>query len=195
MDRSSIQVEAPPHGVLSPARAQTAAPVARVGGRTLAYTIDCLIITTLLLFLPLPDFIGRPMSAMLNRLAAILVSDVSASLQGQPPTPLQYLRQFSHLASWAVVAFALAESVVEAVYFVFWEMLTGGRSPGKAMIGLRVVDRCGSRVGLRNSAIRNMMRVVDMLPASYAVGFAAMMLSDRRQRLGDRAAGTIVIRS
>jgi hypothetical protein len=73
-------------------------------------------------------------------------------------------------------------------------MLTGGRSPGKALVGLRVVRRDGLPIDFRSSVVRNVMRLVDMLPANYVVGLVAMLLSDSGERLGDHAAGTLVIR-
>lgn len=160
----------------------------------LAYTIDCVIITILLIFLPFPRFIGHPMSQMFDSLGNMALRDMTASLQGQALTTSQYLRQFGHATGWAFMMYVIAESVVEAGYFIFWEMLTRGRSPGKAMAGLRVVRGDGMPLTLRGSIVRNLMRVVDMLPVSYLVGFVAMMLSERRQRLGDSAAGTVVVR-
>jgi uncharacterized RDD family membrane protein YckC len=194
MEPSTIQADTQFHGVLSPRHAQLKTPVASAGARMLAYTVDCLIITLVVAFLPLPRFIGQPLGAMLDSLARFALHDATASLQGQAPTLPQYVWQFGHATGWAFVMFVLAESVVEAGYFIFWEMLTGGRSPGKAMVGLRVVRRDGRPINFRSSAVRNLMRLVDMLPASYVVGFVAMMLSERRQRLGDTAAGTVVIR-
>jgi uncharacterized RDD family membrane protein YckC len=194
MSLSTTQADAQFHGVLSSKRAQLSTPIASAGARMLAYTIDCLIITILLIFLPLPRFIGHPMSTMFDKLGNLAVHDLTASLQGQTLTLPEELRQFGHATGWALVMFVIAESVVEAGYFIFWEMLTGGRSPGKAMVGLRVVRGDGLPISLRGSIVRNLMRVVDMLPASYLVGFVAMMLSERRQRLGDSLGGTVVIR-
>jgi uncharacterized RDD family membrane protein YckC len=67
--------------------------------------------------------------------------------------------------------------MVETGYFILWEMLTGGRSPGKALVGLRVVRRDGLPIDFRSSVVRNVMRIVDMLPANYVVGLVAMLLS------------------
>lgn len=194
MEPSTIQTDAQVHSVLSPRHARSAVPVASAGARMLAYTIDCVIITVLLAVLPLPKFIGQPMDAMLDSLTKFALHDAAASLQGQPPSVMQYLHQIGHITGWAFLIFAVAEAVVEAGYFTFWEMVTGGRSPGKAMVGLRVMCCNGQPLDFRGSAVRNLMRVVDMLPMSYVVGFVAMMMSHDRQRLGDRAAGTVVIR-
>ncbi|MBW3666803.1 MAG: RDD family protein, partial [Actinobacteria bacterium] len=60
--------------------------------------------------------------------------------------------------------------------------------------GQRVVMEDGSPVDWRASTIRNVLRVVDVLPLFYLVGAILVWNSDRRQRLGDRVAGTVVVR-
>jgi hypothetical protein len=62
------------------------------------------------------------------------------------------------------------------------------------VLGLRVVKRDGMPIDSRSSIVRNLMRSVDLLPANYLVGLTAMILSPSVERLGDHAAGTIVIR-
>jgi hypothetical protein len=73
-------------------------------------------------------------------------------------------------------------------------MVTNGRSPGKMLAGLRVVRRDGLPINLRSSVLRNLMRIVDILPENYVVGLVSMLLSPSGERLGDHVAGTIVIR-
>jgi hypothetical protein len=73
-------------------------------------------------------------------------------------------------------------------------MVTGGRSPGKMLVGLRVVRRNGLPIDLRSSLVRNLMRAVDILPAEYLVGLISILLSSSGERLGDHVAGTIVLR-
>lgn len=77
-------------------------------------------------------------------------------------------------------------------YFVVWETWKG-RSPGKMVLGLRVVSEEGRPIGFREAALRNVLRAADMLPAAYVLGGVAALLSPRFQRLGDRAAGTMVV--
>lgn len=79
-------------------------------------------------------------------------------------------------------------------YFVVSEMLMDGQSPGKRMAGLRVVRDDGSPITFLDSALRNIIRVVDMLPFFYSVGLIAMFFSKKAKRLGDIAAGTIVVK-
>jgi uncharacterized RDD family membrane protein YckC len=79
-------------------------------------------------------------------------------------------------------------------YDVLFETLASGRTPGKQWTGLRVVKVGGSSVGFMSSAVRNLLRFVDMLPSAYAIGLIAMLVTKRNQRIGDIAAGTVVVR-
>ena len=79
-------------------------------------------------------------------------------------------------------------------YDVAFETLASGRTPGKRATGLRVVRLGGEPVGFLASAVRNLLRLVDGLPGIYAVGAASILFSRRNQRLGDLAAGTLVVR-
>jgi uncharacterized RDD family membrane protein YckC len=79
-------------------------------------------------------------------------------------------------------------------YDVAFETLAAGRTPGKRVAGLRVVRLGGEPVGFVASAVRNLLRLVDSLPGIYAVGAVCILVSRRNQRLGDLAAGTLVVR-
>jgi uncharacterized RDD family membrane protein YckC len=89
---------------------------------------------------------------------------------------------------------ALASFVLLIGYYLVFESLNGGRTPGKAAFGIRVIKVDGRPLGFGAVAIRNLVRLVDFLPAFYAVGLIAMVSNKRNQRLGDMAAGTVVIR-
>jgi uncharacterized RDD family membrane protein YckC len=79
-------------------------------------------------------------------------------------------------------------------YFVAFEMWSGGQSIGKKILGLRVIRTDGMRIGFYHSAVRNLFRVIDNLPFFYLVGGVAVVLSRFGRRLGDHAAGTVVVR-
>jgi uncharacterized RDD family membrane protein YckC len=96
---------------------------------------------------------------------------------------------FAEFAVTAVTAFALL-----FLYPVAFELAAGGRTPGKRWSSLRVVCDDGSPVTFRASALRNLVRLVDALPALYLVGAVAIFATRSNQRLGDLAAGTIVVR-
>jgi uncharacterized RDD family membrane protein YckC len=91
-------------------------------------------------------------------------------------------------------AFALLSFVLFAGYDVLFEVLASGRTPGKRLNGLRVVRSDGAAVGFLTSAIRNSLRLVDILPGWYLVGIVTILATRRNQRLGDLAADTIVVR-
>ena len=80
-------------------------------------------------------------------------------------------------------------------YHVLWEVLGSGRTPGKRVGGLRVVGDGGGPVRPRESTVRNILRLVDLQPGvTYGVGALSILLTGRNQRLGDLAAGTLVVR-
>ncbi|HET7722676.1 MAG TPA: RDD family protein [Acidimicrobiales bacterium] len=83
---------------------------------------------------------------------------------------------------------------VQFGYDVLFETLASGRTPGKRWTGLRVVKKGGTPIGFLASALRNIMRIVDSLPGFYLVGILSVMFTANNQRLGDLAAGTIVVR-
>ena len=75
------------------------------------------------------------------------------------------------------------------------EWLWGGRTLGKRVVGLRVADATGLRLTFPQVLVRNLLRSADALPIFYLVGGIAMISGRRMQRLGDVAAGTIVLRT
>lgn len=87
-----------------------------------------------------------------------------------------------------VVAFA-----VEWGYFVVCETTMQGQSVGKKMMSLRVIRADGLPVGFGDSVLRNLLRAADFLPNFYAIGAICMCLDRKFRRLGDLAAGTLVI--
>ena len=78
-------------------------------------------------------------------------------------------------------------------YPVLFEVLRQGQTPGKRVLGLYVVHRDLSPIGWNASLIRNLLRTVDFLPAGYLLGLFSMCMTPQFQRLGDLAAGTLVI--
>jgi uncharacterized RDD family membrane protein YckC len=89
---------------------------------------------------------------------------------------------------------ALALFLIFFGYPILFEVLDGGRSIGKRATGLRVVRLDGGPIGFGAAAIRNIMRLIDILPGGYAVGAITILATPHNQRLGDMAAGTVVIR-
>jgi uncharacterized RDD family membrane protein YckC len=79
-------------------------------------------------------------------------------------------------------------------YYMVFEILWGGQSPGKRILKLRVVRLDGTPASAGQIVIRNVGRLVDIFPGFYAVGVVVMFLNDQSRRLGDLAAGTLVVR-
>jgi uncharacterized RDD family membrane protein YckC len=88
--------------------------------------------------------------------------------------------------------FGVATSLGSLVYFTVLEG-AAGRTVGKALFGLVVVRTDGSPVGYRGALVRTLLRPVDQFPALYLLGFGSMLAGDRRQRVGDRLANTVVV--
>lgn len=82
--------------------------------------------------------------------------------------------------------------ILEWFYPVFFELLRGA-TPGKRAMGLEVVQDDGTPVGPAASVIRNLLRVVDFLPLLYGAGFVSTLVDRDFRRLGDLAAGTLVV--
>jgi hypothetical protein len=78
-------------------------------------------------------------------------------------------------------------------YYIFFELNWSGQSPGKRWVGLRVIRVDGTPISLSESLIRNLIRLIDFLPVSYGIGVVTMFITSQSRRLGDLAAGTIVV--
>jgi uncharacterized RDD family membrane protein YckC len=83
--------------------------------------------------------------------------------------------------------------LIDWAYYVLFETLWSGRSPGKRLLSLRVVKDGGHPLTFTDSLLRNLVRAADFLPFAYAVGLVVMSNDKSFRRLGDLAAGTIVI--
>jgi hypothetical protein len=102
---------------------------------------------------------------------------------------------FSLSFSWAVAVQVLTLFIITTFYGIVLEWWWRGQTVGKRVLKLRVMDERG--LGLRPSQIvvRNILRAVDSLPLFYVVGGVAMVFTRHCQRLGDLAAGTVVVRT
>jgi uncharacterized RDD family membrane protein YckC len=95
---------------------------------------------------------------------------------------------------WASGLAVILYFVISVGYAIVLEWRWRGQTLGKRVLGLRVVDAQGLRLQLSQIALRNLLRLIDMLPVAYLVGGIAAFSSRNCQRLGDLAAGTIVAR-
>src|SRR5260370_29533966 len=78
-------------------------------------------------------------------------------------------------------------------YFLVFEWLWHGQTPGKRLLGIRVIQWQGTSVTFYQSAVRNILRAVDSLPLFYPLGFCVAACNRENRRLGDLAAGTLVV--
>lgn len=145
-------------------------PIAGIGSRFLAALVDSLIILILQLAVQVSLY------ALLNAFAGL-------SLDSE----LQTL-------TWAAAIFGLVGFALLWGYYIFFELAWNGQSPGKRWVGLRVIRAEGTPITLSESIIRNLVRLVDFLPVAYGVGVVTMFIDARSRRLGDLAAGTLVVR-
>jgi uncharacterized RDD family membrane protein YckC len=139
--------------------------VAGIGSRFMAALID----TLLLLFL----------QAALGLLAVVVATrlenvDISSSVV---------------LAIWSLASFLFLWG-----YYLIFELVWNGQTPGKRAVGLRTVREGGRPINLVASALRNLVRVIDFLPGFYGLGVLAMFIDKRSRRLGDLVAGTLVVK-
>jgi uncharacterized membrane protein SpoIIM required for sporulation len=144
--------------------------VAGVGSRVLAALTDLLICFGLLL--------------------ALLVAAVVLT-RGRSVTP----SRGGESGSWALAVLILSQFAVLWGYYVLFEGLMDGQTPGKRIQRLRVVREGGYSVTFGVSAVRNLVRILDMQPGFlYLVGLGSLLFTKHARRLGDLVAGTIVVR-
>ena len=97
--------------------------------------------------------------------------------------------------AWVMAMLVIAQFVITWGYYVLFEGLADGQTPGKRRLGLRVVQDGGYSVTFAASAVRNLLRIIDLQPVfTYGVGIFSAALSKSGKRLGDVLAGTIVVR-
>jgi uncharacterized RDD family membrane protein YckC len=133
--------------------------------------------------------------------------DLSLAVAGPAPRALAWaLDSFLRLLGYGVLATFLAalggagEGIFLIVLFlgewfypVLFEVKGRGATPGKRALGLVVVHDDGTPVGWSAALIRNLLRFADFLPLAYGFGLASMLIDRRFRRLGDLAAGTVVV--
>lgn len=95
---------------------------------------------------------------------------------------------------WLLAAAVLAAFVVYSGYFTVFETWWNGQTPGKRRLRLRVIRIDGRPIGFFEALVRNILRWIDFLPSGYALGVMSIMLHRESRRLGDLAAGTVVVK-
>jgi uncharacterized RDD family membrane protein YckC len=96
--------------------------------------------------------------------------------------------------AFVIVALALGGFVITAGYYLVFEIVWNGQTPGKRTLGIRVIRENGYPIRPVDAVIRNVVRIADWVPFFYGIGILVMLFNKRSRRLGDFAAGTIVVR-
>lgn len=162
--------------VETPERIDLEYDVAGLGSRLLAALVDTTLVIVLVVLLQL---LG---SAGLTLALETVLGWAGIDAQGRA------------MGLWVVAALVLLAFALVWGYYLFFELIWHGQSPGKRWVGLRVIKEGGYPLGFVDSAIRNLVRLVDFLPFLYLVGSMVMLLDRRSRRLGDLAAGTLVVK-
>jgi uncharacterized RDD family membrane protein YckC len=152
--------------VATPEQVAVELPVAGVGSRAMAYLVDValLFLGGLALYFAFTFLVPDPVNALLGLTSALKIAS-------------------------AVAVFAALW-----VYWTAFEVLWHGQTIGKRLLRIRVVRLDGSPVTAVDSAVRNLLRVVDFFPACYPVGLVTMLFDPKHRRVGDLVAGTLLVR-
>lgn len=99
------------------------------------------------------------------------------------------------IIAWGTVTMVVViPTLVQIIYNVAFECLWNGQTPGKRLMRVRVLRDKGFPIDFRASLIRNIVRLLDAFPLNYGVGIISVLFSKEFKRVGDFAAGTIVVR-
>ena len=96
-------------------------------------------------------------------------------------------------SNWILALLILLSFLLLWGYYVIFELIWNGQTPGKRLASIRTVQQNGYPIGFSESAIRNIVRIADFLPSAYGFGVLVMFIDKRSRRLGDFAAGTMVV--
>ncbi len=95
--------------------------------------------------------------------------------------------------TWMAVMFIFFGFVIEWGYFTIFETIWNGQTPGKRLVKIRAIKSSGRALTVFEAMLRNFIRVIDFLPTAYLIGMICMFVDSRNRRLGDLAAGTLVV--
>jgi uncharacterized RDD family membrane protein YckC len=171
MELNTVQIKPDELNIDTPELVHIEMPLAGIGSRFIALLVDSLI-----------WFAGLLVIVVL--IAILASSSAPASTSASSDIPEQ----------WAVAIVIFIIFLLNWGYFTLFEAFWNGRTPGKRVARIRVIQRSGRAIGLFESMARNLVRYVDQFPFCYAVGVIAIFASRQHQRLGDMAAGTLVVR-
>lgn len=100
---------------------------------------------------------------------------------------------FASLATWTAAVLIFGAFLLYYGYYAAFESMWVGQTPGKRVLGIRVISTSGQPITPFTAILRNLLRIVDQMPGIYAVGVLSIFFTARNQRLGDLVAGTVVV--
>ncbi|HEV7844503.1 MAG TPA: RDD family protein, partial [Pyrinomonadaceae bacterium] len=96
---------------------------------------------------------------------------------------------------WVYAIMVLVLFLIWTSYFIFFEWLWNGQTPGKRWLKLRVIREDGRPITFWEAMVRNLLRFFDIMPIPfYSIGLICVFISNRDQRVGDMVAGSVVVR-
>jgi uncharacterized RDD family membrane protein YckC len=114
----------------------------------------------------------------------ILISDVS-----------DVGNRLTNAPKWVVALLIVLVFILMSGYFVFFEWIWNGQTPGKRWLKLRVIREDGRPISFFEAMVRNLLRNFDIMPSPfYSIGLISVFATERDQRVGDLVAGTVVVR-
>lgn len=124
---------------------------------------------------------------MLLQIAAYIVIGTIAGLAGAAG----FLPKLG--TQWVIAILIFVGFLVQFAYYGFFEAIWNGQTPGKRWTHLRVMQDSGRPITPYDAILRNLLRFIDWIPTLYAVGIVTILLSREKKRVGDYAAGTVVV--
>ncbi len=112
---------------------------------------------------------------------------------GSKTAPVAAEQELDAAGKWFIAAFIIANFCVLWGYFSLFEAFWKGQTPGKRVMRLRVIKDSGRQITLFEALARNLLRIVDYFPSMYLTGVITMLCNKSNKRLGDFAAGTLVV--
>ena len=129
---------------------------------------------------------------LLAQIAILLVVLIGVGLSASAVGHV--IKHSANITAWLLGAGVFLVFLVLIGWFIIFELWWSGRTPGKRALGLRVVRDGGFPIDAGASVIRNLVRIVELLLGFYTLSAISALISKENKRLGDLAAGTIVIR-
>lgn len=145
-------------------------------------------------------FLAVAIDHFIQYLSIILIAWFFLSIAGYNSSDIADApdKLFSEAPKWTIALMIIILFLVFAGYFIVFEWLWNGQTPGKRLMKLRVIREDGRPLTLWEAIARNLLRICDAVPGFilpvYSIGLIVIFLSNRDQRVGDIFAGTVVVR-